>query len=590
MEQKGRSLIERFQALRLSHKTMVAIGLLIFCSNLLVLLLVSRMATSSLRQKTYEQLQGQLTIALSTVSSAMDDITDLMINLSTTADVVGYVRADAEHDGYSLQTLNGTNAMLRFLVRANNMVDYAALLRLDSTEYLYSGTVIASYHIHRVLLDNYAGATTLPYSSVSGNLLLDYYDSPEMNLYYPIYERYSIPMKEPRALLVVGINTDKMLRYIASEEENLNLRILSAEGKVLASNNASEIGVEADRFEDYSENSGQISRGDNLLAYQRGANAVWVADGTISQQVLFSDVQRMALLIAFIIICFTLLAIAISSAFCNRFYTPMAEIVAAMERVRKGDLDTRMQPYPEKDFRQLSEGLNSMLDAINQYIQEIHRQEQENTEIRLNALQSQIKPHFLYNTLESIHWQALMAGDTQVAEMVLALSRYYRLCLSKGQDIVPLSQELEHTRNYVKIQNIRFDDILQIEYRIPEELLNMRLPKITLQPLVENAIYHGIKPVEDRKGHVVIGGAITESGVQLTVADDGIGMTQEEISRLNDTIDVLINDGSYGVKNVHQRLAVRYGAGYGLHYDQNEMGGITVTIRLPNLNAQPKGE
>ena len=590
MEQKGRSLIQRFRALRLSHKTMVALGLLIFCSNLLVLVLVSRMATSSLRQKTYEQLQGQLTIALSTVSSTMEDITDLMINLSTTEDVVEYVRADGGHDEYSLQTLNGTNAMLRFLVRANNMVDYAALLRLDSTEYLYNGTVVADYHIHRIFLENYSKATLLPHRSVSGNLLLDYYDSPELNLYYPIYKRYTIPMGEPRALLVVGVNTDKMLRYIASEEENLNLRILSSEGTVLASNQVSEIGTRAERFGDYSEDSGQISRGDDLLAYQRGANAVWVADGTISQQVLFSDVQRTALLIAFIIIGFTLLAIVISSAFCNRFYTPMAEIVAAMEQVRKGDLDTRMQPYPEKDFRQLSEGLNSMLDAINLYIQEIHRQEQENTEIRLNALQSQIKPHFLYNTLESIHWQALMAGDNEVAEMVLALSRYYRLCLSKGQDIVPLSQELEHTQNYVKIQNIRFDDIIQVEYLIPDELLNLHLPKITLQPLVENAIYHGIKPVEDRKGHVVIGGAITESGVQLTVADDGIGMTQDEIDRLNDTIDILINDGSYGVKNVHQRLAVRYGAGYGLHYDRNEMGGITVTIRLPDLNAQPEVE
>lgn len=165
--------------------------------------------------------------------------------------------------------------------------------------------------------------------------------------------------------------------------------------------------------------------------------------------------------------------------------------------------------------------------------------------------------------------------------MVLALSRYYRLCLSKGQDIVPLSQELEHTQSYVKIQNMRFDNILEVEYRIPEELMDMPLPKITLQPLVENAIYHGIKPVDDRKGHVVISGTRLADQVLLVVEDDGIGMTPEELDHLNTTIGILVNDGSYGVKNVHQRLSVRYGAGYGLHYASNDAGGVTVTVRLP---------
>ena len=590
MEQKRRSLTRWFQTLRLSHKTMIALGLLIFCSNFLVLLLVCQTASSSLRQKAYEQLQRQLTIALSTVSSSMSDITDLMVNLSAMTDVAEFVRADEEYDEHDLQTLNGANAALRILVRANNMVDYAALLRLDSTEYLYSGTVIADYHIRDIFLDNYAEAETLPNSSVSSHLLLDCYGDPELNFYYPIYERYSIPMGDPCALLVVGINAEKIVRYIAAEEEGLNLRILSASGRILASTDETEIGRQAEQFAVYSSASGQISQGDDLLAYQRTAGGIWIADGTISQRLLFSDVQKTALLITVVVIFFTLLAIVMSAAFCNQFYTPMRELVSAMERVKMGDLDTRMQPYPEEDFQQLSEGLNNMLDAINQYIMEIQRQERENTEIRLNALQSQIKPHFLYNTLESIHWQALMAGDTQVSEMVLALSRYYRLCLSKGQDIVPLSQELEHTQSYVKIQNVRFDNILEMEYRIPEALLDMPLPKITLQPLVENAIYHGIKPIEDRRGHVVISGTMSEDEVRLTVADDGIGMTQEEIDRLNGTIDVLINDGSYGVKNVHQRLAVRYGTGYGLHYDRNDTGGITVTIRLPGLNKRSKEE
>ena len=208
------------------------------------------------------------------------------------------------------------------------------------------------------------------------------------------------------------------------------------------------------------------------------------------------------------------------------------------------------------------------------------------TEIRLNALQSQINPHFLYNTLECIHWQALLEGNVEVSRIVMALSKYYRLCLSKGQDLVPLSQELEHTDSYVTIQNMRFDNIVQMEIRIDDGLLDRMLPKITLQPLVENAIYHGIKTEEDRKGHILITGQKVGEEVLLTVEDDGVGMTEEEIDRLNQTIDVLINDGSYGVKNVHQRLAIRYGKEYGLYYRKNPHGGITVEIRLPGTDGE----
>lgn len=578
MEQKKRSLIQRFHSLRWSHKTIIILGLLIFCSNSLVLTLVCRAATGSLRQEAYEQLQGQLSIALSTVSSSMDDITGLMVNLST-GSLAKFSWAD-EKSGYDLQTLNGANEALRTLVRASNWVDYAALLRVDSTTYLYSGTVIADSEIRQILLHHYAEAKLLPNASVRFSLLSGCYPDPELNFYCPIYRQYSKTAGDPCVLLVVGVNTKRMHDAIAAEGE-LNLRILSADGSVLASGDRTEAGTAAERFGDYQNGSGLLRQGDALLAYQQAGNGRWMADGVISQRVLFSDVRRTAMLIAGVVIFFTLLAIAMSAAFCNRLYAPMRDLLSAMERVKGGDMDTRMRDYQEADFQQLSEGLNSMLVSINESIAEIQRQERENTEIRLNALQSQIKPHFLYNTLECIHWQALMAGNAQVSDMVLSLSRYYRLCLSKGQDIVPLSQELEHTKSYVKIQNMRFDDILQVEYNIPKSLLAMPLPKITLQPLVENAIYHGIKPVDDRKGRVVISGAMLENEVLLTVADDGIGMSREEIDHLNETIDVLINDGSYGVKNVHQRLAVRYGRGYGLHYDRNEAGGITVTIRLP---------
>lgn len=598
MEQKKRSpqkrsVLQWLRSLRLSHKIMASMGLLIFCSNLLIMLLVSRAATSSLIQKNYEQLQGQLTIALSTVTNSIDDVAELMVSITTTSDLANYVAEGSAGQAYSLETVNGTNEALRLLKRASNMVDYVAVIRMDSEEFLYVGTELKSDSLYQSLLDNYRERKMLFHSGISQNLLFDAFDVPELNLFCPIYAKYDLSGAEPEAVLVVGLNTESMMDYLSAGDEQLSVRILNGEGQVLVSNDLTEIGTVAECFADYQGSSGQLSRGDDLIAYQQlsdANNVVWVADGAISKTVLFSSMYRTERIICVVILLCTAMAIAAGIWLCRWFYGPIGALVQAMTRVSDGDLDTQMPLYEGQDLRQVSEIFNSMTISLKKLIASVQRREQENTEIRLNALQSQIKPHFLYNTLECIHWQALLEGAPESSKMVMALSRYYRLCLSKGADVVPLSQEIEHTMSYVTIQNMRFDNILTVEDQIPPELLDLPIPKITLQPLVENAIYHGIKPVENRKGRVILSGQTTEDGVLLTVADDGIGMTQAAMDHLNETIDVLCNDGSYGIKNVHQRLEIRYGKGYGLHYSGNVYGGVTVTIRIPGKPVPTKEE
>lgn len=588
MKQKKRSLIRWFGSLRLSHKMMMSVGLLFFCSNLFMLFLISSVASSSLKQKSCEQLQGQLAITLSTMGSSINDITDLMVSLALASDLADYVDHGTEYERNYLEVVNGANESMRVLLGANHMVDYVALLCLDADEFLYDGEPQLpggpqpQYDIRQVFLENYESAEPFLNSSIQYNVLRENYRVPELNLFYPVGRRYAFPGEDPAALLVVGLNTEKMLRYVAAEEEGLHIRFLTADGRILVSEHPKETGSREADFERYQGREGQFTRGDELVVYQYGQEGYWAADGRISQRVLFSDIRRMVCFLSLVIFLGTLLAIVVSAVCCGCFYAPMQEIVLCMQQVSEGRLHQKMRQYEEKDFRQLSEGFNSMTESIRNLIEEVHEQEQKMTEIRLNALQSQIKPHFLYNTLECIHWQALSEGSVEVSRIVMALSRYYRLCLSKGQDIVPLSQELEHTKSYLTIQNMRFDHIVQVSYQIDDRLMDLMLPKITLQPLVENAIYHGIKTEEDRKGHLVITGKITGGRTVLTVEDDGIGMPDEEIDQLNRTIDVLVNDGSYGVKNVHQRIAIRYGKDYGLYYRRNESGGITVEIRLPH--------
>ncbi len=591
MKHKKRSLMRWFGSLRLSHKMMTSVGFLFFCSNLFILLLIGHMVTSSLKQKACEQLQGQLTITLSAMGSSISDITGLMANLASASDMADYIEQGTKYETQYLDIVNGVNESMRILLRANTMVDYVALLLLNQEGFLYNGESQSPvqedprYDIRQILLDNYKGAKGFLNSSFQYNVLRENYRDPELNLFYPICRRYEQPGEAPAALLVAGINTRKMHRYVAAENENLHIRLLTADGMVLVSERPEQTGQMEEQIVWYQEKAGQFARGDELVVYQYGPGGVmWIADGTISQKVLFSGVSRMTVILTVVIVLCTLLTIAVITFCCDRFYAPMQEIVLHMQQVSKGNLNEKMRIYEENDFRHLSDGFNCMTESIRELIEEAHRQEQKMTEIRLNALQSQIQPHFLYNTLECVHWQALSDGNAEVSRIVMALSKYYRICLSKGADLVPLSQEIEHIKSYVTIQNMRFDNIIQVEYRIADELLGMMLPKITLQPLVENAIYHGIKTEEERKGHLILTGQKKDGFVLLTVEDDGVGMAADEMEKLNKTINVFINDGSYGVKNVHQRIAIRYGEAYGLSYRANAYGGVTVEIRLPDAD------
>lgn len=570
-----------FKTWRLSQKMAAAVALLLLCSNLIVLCSVTAMAVRALKRESYEQLRGQLELALSAVAGGAEDMGKLMSNLAGTAAIQDFVSGGRLTPEAYLQSVNEIHESLQVLLRANNLVDYAALIPVGGGEYLYNGATLPCREVPQLLLENYAASEPFDSSGLRGALFQGVYFQAKWNLFCPVYERYSVSGEDPAAILVIGFDTGKMARYLATERENFEIRLLTKEGTVLVSAREEEIGTRAPWFDQYGEKYGYLSTEEQLLTYCRDDGGFWVADGMIAQSVIYAGFAPTVLLIALVIVLCTGLAIAVSVFFCRRFYAPMREIVLHMREVTGGKLDTQMPAYAEEDFRELSEGFNTMTGSVQNLIAEVQRQEVKMTEIRLNALQSQIKPHFLYNTLECIHWQALISHNEEIARLVMALSKFYRLCLSKGQDIVPLSQELAHTENYVVIQNMRFDNVVALQEEIPQELMGLELPKITLQPLVENAIYHGMKRKEEGRGTVWLRAREEKDCVLLLVEDDGVGMPEAELRHLNNTIGQVINDGSYGVKNVHQRIEIRYGKGYGLTYRRNEMGGVTAEIRLP---------
>lgn len=199
------------------------------------------------------------------------------------------------------------------------------------------------------------------------------------------------------------------------------------------------------------------------------------------------------------------------------------------------------------------------------------------------ALQSQINPHFLYNTLETINWQALRlsGGENPVSEMIAALSQLLRYSLEGEENLVPIRVEIEHCKSYIEIQRIRYPHKFEVEWRIDERIKPWKIPRITLQPLIENAIYHGIKP-KPGKGKIVVTGTLEEEMAVIRIADDGVGAAPEKVAEINAAISAKLTlAGSHiGMQNVNQRIKLTFGERSGLTMSSEPNAGTEVVIRI----------
>ena len=227
----------------------------------------------------------------------------------------------------------------------------------------------------------------------------------------------------------------------------------------------------------------------------------------------------------------------------------------------------------------LSTGIEDMAQQLESQI-ELNRQEQIRLRgIELSLIQAQINPHFLYNTLDAIVWLIETGKNEQAEEMVTSLSTYFRSFLSNGRDIVTMTQEEQHIRSYLEIQQVRYKDILDYKIDIDPAIARCLIPKMTLQPLVENAIYHGIKPKRG-KGSITVTGTLAGALVTVRVEDTGAGMTPEERSGLLRQLEADEAKG-FGLISAYKRLQLMYGSQCRFEIESTPGAGTSITITFP---------
>lgn len=284
--------------------------------------------------------------------------------------------------------------------------------------------------------------------------------------------------------------------------------------------------------------------------------------------------------IIWILIVAIIIAIIISAYISSKISNPIKKLEKTMKIVEKGVFDIKVDVKGETEVTQLARSFSLMITRIKNLMNQIVSEQEDKRKSELDALQAQINPHFLYNTLDSITWMAERGKNDDVVTMVTSLARLFRISISKGKNIITVGEEVEHVRNYLIIQKIRYKNKFEYEIDIDESLKEHLTLKLILQPIVENAIYHGIKNIID-EGFIKVTVSIVEDKLLYEITDNGIGMEEDVIEQIFSEEFNSTNESGVGIKNVHQRIQLYCGKDYGLHIESEVEVGTRVDIYIP---------
>jgi len=258
---------------------------------------------------------------------------------------------------------------------------------------------------------------------------------------------------------------------------------------------------------------------------------------------------------------------------------PIEKLLKMSNKISEGDFSSRAELSTSDEFNELAAGMNIMSEKIEILLEQSVEEQKQRQKMEHKILQEQIKPHFLYNTLDAIIWAAEADNTTDVVTLVASLSTFFRISLSHGIDYIPIHDEIEHVRNYLIIQQIRYSDVLTYDIIVDDDIPNIKILKLLLQPIVENALYHGIKNTRER-GKIIVSVKKDGDKLKFTVSDNGIGMTKETLDALIYDINHGSGEKGYGLYNVNKRLKLYYDLTEGVEIKSEYRKGTEVGFAL----------
>lgn len=401
-------------------------------------------------------------------------------------------------------------------------------------------------------------------------------------------------VKEPLAILRADIDAKRVeqLVYSSSITENGLLLLLRDDQILLSSDPQLSISYPDDliaQVQSLSPGAWETVQADGGEYYAR-CEKIGPSGWLIASILPYRDVFRlsremsveMLLTVFFVALAAYLLAYLISQATLKR----ISQMAVTMQAVEKGNVAVRLTPSGDDEIARLMDGFNQMMDRVDALMEERVEHGRQIKNLELKALQAQINPHFLYNSLDLINCTAISHNVPEISRMVGALGKFYRLSLSKGREVISLSDEIKHAKLYVEIQNLRFENRVLTEWDTDPSADGCQIIKIVLQPIIENAILHGIFEKPSKCGRLKVTVRRGDDGIRITVADDGIGMDKDTLlANFSKTAppENPAASGGYGIRNIQERLILAYGASYGLSCESHPGKGTIVTVHIPAI-------
>lgn len=394
--------------------------------------------------------------------------------------------------------------------------------------------------------------------------------------------------------LVLDVDKNMIRNKIeAISNDKKNIMIVDNEGSMIYK--SMEYGVDSDKLLPYKGAGTVVYKQNNdteLLSYYTSPFTGWTMIEMVPLATLLQDTVYVRNYIILIGAVCLLLAFIIFTIFALRITNPISELRNLMKKVVVGDLHVSIPISSRDEIGQLSQSFNIMVSKLSDLGYRLYESEIREKNAQISALQSQINPHFLYNTLGSISMYAEIQGNREVVKMTNNLSKLLRYSINSHKSQVPLNMELEHVKGYMAIQQIRFEDKIQFHVNIEPELLSYSVIRFILQPIIENSIVHGIDK-GNGYGNIILTGKKQDDHMLITIQDDGAGMSAVQLQHLLDKkFDFASSEegtGGHGLMNVHRRIALRYGNQYGIKIESSLKQGTIIFLTLPLIEDHLEG-
>lgn len=494
---------------------------------------------------------------------------------------------DKDNHTLATETIRSLNTYLNYVLFYSEEIDGLYIInnlneKFKSNNYSFIRTDFTTSSWYQDLIHN-KKAVWFPYED----------SSKVANAGYSGFISYGEPIINDKTKLALGIiivdirlsEIEKILREYSDDLGQMI--IVDSENHIIASANNS-----YDKDSETITLALELSESDSTTSFNQTNNAIiasrvlgrnnWRIISILPWTHIYKDSIITVIFLISLVVLISFLAYFFSRIITSTITTPVNHMIDKMKEVESGNLDVSAKVYYDDEIGRLGDSFNMMTLELNRLMKRVVEEQQNLRKAELKTLQSQINPHFLYNTLDSVVWLARMKEHDSIVEVVNAMSTLFRISLSRGKDIITIEEEIDHIQSYLKIQKFRYRTHFDYYIDIPPPIMNNHTIKLLLQPLVENAIYHGIK-LKREGGTIRITASEDQENIVFKVIDTGLGMTSEILNGIHESFETnsVTNIPMYGIKNVQDRIKIYYGNNYGLRYESQLGVGTTAIITIP---------